>query len=176
MKVLDCAYLNGRDLFAYAASDHTIGIVKEQVGMGGRRIQYLTYNKIYSKFLHEKLCWSSKHSLLCTSATNRVIYGWDINGSLPIFHVSRHSDIITDFIAIDELDMFATCSMDKRIVLWAMTSRRVKAVLQHKRGIRCIDAAKNMLLSVGFELDAKVSYIPPLKSCRPIRTNPLRVS
>lgn len=32
-----------------------------------------------------------------------------------LFQVSRHTDIITDFIAVDHLDMFMTCSMDKRI-------------------------------------------------------------
>ena len=156
VRVQDITYLSGKDLYAFTASDHTIGIVKEQVGMGGRRISYLTYNKIYSKYLHEHICWSTRQSLLCTSATNRVIYGWDINGSLPLFHVSRHSDMITDFIAIDELNLFCTSSMDKRVVLWAQDSRRVKAVLQHKRGIRCIDAAKHMLLSVSFEMDARV--------------------
>ena len=157
VRVLDVVYLEGRDLWAYAASDHTIGIVKEQSRMGGKRISYLTFNKIYSKYLNERLCWSAKHKILCSVATNRIIYGWDIDSGISLWHVSRHADIITDFIAIDEIDMFATCSHDRRIVLWGIETLRVKAVLMgHKTGVRSLDYAKNMLLSLGYEMQARI--------------------
>ena len=67
---------------------------------------------------------------------------------MPLFNISRHSDLVTDFMAIDELELFASCSMDKRIVIWSSITRRVKGVfIGHKRGIRSLSYAKNMLLS-----------------------------
>ena len=64
------------------------------------------------------------------------MYGWELDGaSVPVFQVSRHSDLVTDFIAVDHMCMFVTCSMDRRIVMWSASNRRVKAVWAvHKRG------------------------------------------
>jgi len=65
--------------------------------------------------------------------------------------------MITDFIPIDDFGSFATCSLDKRIVVWSATSRRVKAVLiGHKRGVRSLNYSRNLLLSCGFETDARI--------------------
>ena len=65
--------------------------------------------------------------------------------------------MITDFISIDDMGSFATCSLDKRIVIWSATTRRVKALfIGHKRGVRCMNYSKNMLLSVAFETDARI--------------------
>jgi WD40 repeat protein len=94
--------------------------------MGGKKVNYIQHNKIYHGYLHLKLCWSAKFKLLCSVASDRVIYGWDIDASQPIFQISRHSDLITDFIAVDNLELFVTSSMDHRIVLWSAQTRRVK--------------------------------------------------
>jgi WD40 repeat protein len=152
--VYDTIYLIGRDLYAYCASDHTIGICKEKNSFGGKRIKYDMFNKIiFSNVLHLKLCWSELSKVLCSVASNNNIYGWDIDTSAQLFNVSRHNDVITDFLALDSKELFVTCSLDKRIVLWSMTSRRVKGVLiGHKRGIRILSVAKNTLLSAGFEV------------------------
>lgn len=152
--VYDAIYLPCKDMFAYCASDHTMVLCKEQTGR--RKIYYSLHNRIYHNVLQVKLCWSDSNKLLCSVGANNDIYGWDLDGSTPLFQVNRHSDLVTDFIAIDRMDLFITCSLDRRIVLWSMTSRRVKGVLQgHKRGVRCLSYAKDVLLSAGFECEAK---------------------
>lgn len=155
--VYDIIFLGGRDMYCYTASDHSITICKEFSSMGGKKNHYLQHNKFYHTLLHLKLCWSAKHELLCSAASDRVIYGWNIDTGAIVFQLSRHNDIITDFIAVDDLDIFITCSMDKRIVMWSMTSRRVKGVLLgHKRGVRALSQYDNLLLSAGFECEAKL--------------------
>jgi WD40 repeat protein len=124
--VYDITYLAGKEMYAFSASDHSITVCKEQISMGGKKVTYTLHNRIYHSLLHLKLCWSPRFKLLCSVASDRVIYGWDIDGPSPIFQISRHSDLITDFIAIDNLELFATCSMDHRIVLWSAQTRRVR--------------------------------------------------
>ncbi len=155
--IYDIVFLTGRDMYAYASSDHSITVVKEFSSMGGQKVNYLQYNRFFHSLLHLKLCWSAKNDILCSVASDRTIYGWSIDTARIIFQISRHSDIITDFIAVDHLDIFVTCSMDKRIVLWSAVSRRVKGILLgHKRGVRCVSVYENTLLSAGFECEAKV--------------------
>lgn len=160
MTIYDCIYLDGRDMFALSGSDHAIVICKEQLTVGGNKmLGYIQHNKIYHNLLHLKLCWSKTSNMLCSVASNRCIYGWNIDtstGATPIFQITRHSDTITDFIAVNNLEVFVTCSMDKRIVVWSAHTRRVKGILiGHKRGVRCIDAYETILLSAGFETEAK---------------------
>jgi WD40 repeat protein len=82
------------------------------------------------------------------------IYGWNIDTGAISFQINRHSDSITDFIAVDHLNIFITCAMDKRIVMWSSTSRRVKGILLgHQRGVRALSVYENLLLSAGFECD-----------------------
>jgi len=154
--IYDIEFLSGKDLYVFCSSDHAITIIKEQGSVGGRKVAHVLYARIYHGLIHLKLCWSPHNKLLCSVASDRVIYGWDIDKPLPLFQISRHSDIITDFISIDHLDIFVTCSMDKRIVLWSAITRRVKGILiGHKRGVRCLSAYESTLLSAGFELDAR---------------------
>lgn len=155
--VYDVCYLTGRDLIAFTSSDHSITIVREMATMGANKTYFVLHNKFFHTLLHLKLCWSQKYDLLCTTASDRVIYGWNIDTAQIIFQVSRHSDIITDFLAADHMDVFITSSMDKRIVMWSATSRRVKGILLgHKRGVRCLSMFENLLLSAGFECDARL--------------------
>jgi WD40 repeat protein/Ca2+-binding EF-hand superfamily protein len=154
--IYDIIYLTGRDMFAFSASDHSITICKELGSIEGMRVNYQQHNRFYHTLLHLKLCWSQKHDLLCSTASDRVIYGWNIDTAQILFQISRHSDIITDFIAVDHLDVFITSSMDRRIVMWSSTSRRVKGVLLgHKRGVRCLSQYENTLLTAAFECDAR---------------------
>ncbi|RYG68911.1 WD40 repeat domain-containing protein, partial [archaeon] len=154
--VYDVVFLTGREMYAYTASDHSITVCRELSSVNGTKVNFLQHNRFFHNLLHLKLCWSQKHDILCSTASDRVIYGWNIDTATIIFQVSRHSDIITDFIAVDSLDIFITCSMDKRIVLWSAMSRRVKGVLLgHKRGVRSLSVYENTLLSAGFECEAK---------------------
>jgi hypothetical protein len=154
--IYDAVYLSGRDLYAYTASDHSITICKELSSVNGMKVNFLQHNRFYHNLLHLKLCWSEKHDLLCSTASDRVIYGWNIDNGHILFQISRHSDIITDFLAVDQLDIFITSSMDKRIVLWSSITRRVKGVLLgHSRGVRTISVFDTLLLSAGFECEAK---------------------
>jgi WD40 repeat protein len=154
--IYDIIYLSGRDMLCFSSSDHSITICKELGSIEGMRVNYLQYNRFYHTLLHLKLCWSQKHDLLCSTASDRVIYGWNIDTAQILFQISRHSDIITEFISVDHIDCFITASMDRRIVLWSSTSRRVKGVLLgHKRGIRCLSYYENTLLSAAFECDAR---------------------
>jgi Ca2+-binding EF-hand superfamily protein len=156
LKIYDICYLASKDLFAYCASDHTIVIVKEQTSLNGKRISYSVQKKLLSNTLHLKLCWSDRCKTLCSVSSDNVVYGWDLDEQIPIFQVTRHKDTITDFLSIDSLELFITCSLDRRIVLWSQTSRRVKGVLLgHKRGIRFMSYARGALLSAGFECEAK---------------------
>ena len=103
--------------------------VKEQVSFGGF-YHYQLISRFLSPALHGKLCWSEAGQVLVSVASDGIIYGWDVDKSSPIFQVSRHSDLITDLIAVNRIGMFITCSMDKRIVMWSAVNRRVQ--------VRCI--------------------------------------
>jgi WD40 repeat protein len=156
INVYDIVYLSGRDLYAFCSSDHAIAVCKEQVSMGGTKTTYLHHNKVYHSMLHLKLCWCKSNSLLCSVASDKTIYGWDIDKQLPLFQISRHSDIITDFICVENLEAFITSSMDTTIVMWSATSRRVKGLFSgHKRGVRSLSQYDNILLSTGFEAEGR---------------------
>lgn len=43
-------------MYAYTASDHTIVVFKEHSTVGGRRLHYTLYNKMFHRNLHLKLC------------------------------------------------------------------------------------------------------------------------
>jgi WD40 repeat protein len=155
--IYDIIYLTGREMYCYSSSDHCITVCKEFSSMGGKKVNFQQHNRFYHNLLHLKLCWSAKHELLCSVASDRVIYGWNIDSGAIVFQVSRHTDIVTDFIAVEHLDMFMTCSMDKRIVMWSAVSRRVKGILLgHKRGVRSLSVFDQLLLSSGFECDARL--------------------
>ena len=92
---------------------------------------------------------------MCFEWIENIIYGWELDSKTPIFQLSRHKEKITDFLALDHHNLFATCSLDKRIVLWSQSTRRVKGVLRgHKRGIKVMSYAKDSLLTAGFESEA----------------------
>jgi len=155
LSVMDILYVPCKDMFVYSASDHTINVCREHSTVGRQRVHYSLYNRIDHAYLQVKLCWSEHSKILCSVDHENIIYGWEIDSKSPIFQVSRHKEKITNFLALDNHNLFATCSLDKRIVLWSQTTRRVKAVLQgHKRGVKVMSYAKNTLLTAGFECDA----------------------
>ena len=53
--------------------------------MGGKNISYMLHNRFYHSLLHLKLCWSENSKILCSVASDRVIYGWDVDASMAIF-------------------------------------------------------------------------------------------
>ena len=156
IKVHDCIFLPSKDLYVYCGSDHTIVFCREHSTRKSNGIYHTVANLIHTVMLHVKLCWSEKCEILCSVSADNMIYGWDPEHTTPKFHISRHSDLVTDFIAVDELDLFVTCSLDKRVVLWSQTSRRVKGILVgHMRGVRSMSYARGVLLTAGFECEAK---------------------
>jgi hypothetical protein len=179
--IYDIIYLSGRDLYAFTSSDHTIVICKEHTSVGGNATTYFYHDKIYHRSLHHKLCWSPKHNILCSITTDNVIHGWNIDKGIQIFQVSRHNDMIMDFICVDDFDSFITCSMDGKIIMWSTTTRRVRGIFNgHRRGVRCLSHYKSTLLSSGFECDARTwdlsskDPVAILKGHRsPIRTSKL---
>lgn len=68
--VYDVIYLSKRDLYAYTSSDHSITVCKELSSMGGKKINYLQFNRFFHTLLHLRLCWSPKHDTLCSSASD----------------------------------------------------------------------------------------------------------
>ena len=68
--VYDVIYLSKRDLYAYTSSDQSITVCKELSSMGGKKINYLQFNRFYHTLLHLRLCWSPKHDTLCSSASD----------------------------------------------------------------------------------------------------------
>lgn len=157
LKIMDVVYIPCKDLYCYSASDHSLVFCKELQGHAGKKeVTFNIYNRINHTFLHVKLCWSDASKILCSVNVENTIFGWEIDSTAPLFQISRHSQKITDFIALDSYGLFATCSLDKRIKLWSQTTRRMKGVLVgHKRGIRFLSHGKDCLLSAGFECEAK---------------------
>lgn len=92
----------------------------------GRSCTYSIYHRVYHTFLQIKVMYSSLSGLLCTVDCNNNIYGWQPDGKSPVFEVSRHKALVTEIIAIDKHQLFATCSLDRRVVLWSQTTRRVR--------------------------------------------------
>lgn len=111
---------------------------------------------MHHTFLQVRVIYAALCNLLCTVDCNSNIYGWTLDGKDPVFEVSRHKALVTDIMAIDNHNLFATCSLDKRVVLWSQTTRRVKGVLLgHKRGITRMSFARDTLLTSGFECEAR---------------------
>jgi WD40 repeat protein len=112
---------------------------------------------MHHTYLHTRVLFAARSSLLCTVDCNNNIYGWSLDGRQDaVFEVSRHKGLVTDIIAIDKHNLFASCSLDKRVVLWSQTTRRVKGVLLgHKRGVTRLSAGRDTLLTSGFECEAR---------------------
>ena len=66
-------------MYCYSSSDHCVTVCKEFASMGGKKVNFQQHNRFYHNLLHLKLCWSAKHDLLCSVASDRVIYGWNID-------------------------------------------------------------------------------------------------
>ena len=76
----------GREMYCYSSSDHCVTVCKEFSSMGGKKVNFQQHNRFYHNLLHLKLCWSAKHDLLCSVASDRVIYGWNIDtGALSFY-------------------------------------------------------------------------------------------
>lgn len=155
--IYDLVFLNGFDypMYAFSSSHHTITVVKDVVSLQGKKHEYSQYMKFYHASHQFKLCWSKTMKVLCSVCTNNTILGWALDKQDPLFHISRHTDTITGFLALDPMNMFLTCSIDKKIVLWGGPNYRIKFVLTgHTSGVRGISYYENVLLSFSFDNDA----------------------
>ena len=166
----DAIYISlDRSLFvALCADDFTITIVRERSFADGRRTLFKVHNKIQHNLVHLRLCWGATSRILCSVASNQVIYGWHLDKQTPVFQVTRHTDVVTGFISVDTSDMFITCSMDRRIVLWSAYNQRVKGIFEgHDGGVRCIHSSPRLLVSGAFDCDARVWDLVS-KDCRAV--------
>lgn len=155
--IYDVIYLYGKDLYCFSTSEHTIELCKEHLSVTGKALpSYHYYNRILHSLLHVKLCWNKANNLLCSVASTSTIFGWDIGRNTPLFQINRHSDNITDMISLEEYDLIASCSMDKKIIMWSAKTRRVRTILLgHTRGVKTLDYYRSTLLSSGFECEAR---------------------
>ena len=161
LEVLDVCYIPFRDMYSFSSSDHTITVMKPHTDSSGVKIHYTSFNIIHSAYRQTKLCWSETSKILCSVSSRNDIFGWTLDGKSPIFQVSRHKEKITDLLAIDSHGLFATCSLDKRVVLWSQVTQRVRGVLAgHGHGIKVMAYSKNILVTAGFEIDARVWSLP----------------
>lgn len=168
--VNDAIYISlERSLFiALCADDFTITVVRERSFADGKRTLFKVHNKIQHNLVHLRLCWGASSRVLCSIASNQAIYGWHLDKQTPVFQVTRHTDVITSFISVDASDMFITCSMDRRIVLWSAYNQRVKGIFEgHDGGVRCIHASPRLLVSGAFDCDARIWDLVS-KECRAI--------
>ena len=155
--IYDAVYMTGKDLYCFSSDDYSLTICKEIVVLGGKRVTYNLIHRILHTLNHPQLCWSHSSQILCSVSSSNILFGWDYVANTPIFQSTRHSQVITNVIAINSLDLFATCSMDKSVIFQSAATGRVKGVLKgHLRGVKCIDANANFLISGGFDCEAKV--------------------
>ena len=66
LSVTDVVYVPFKDLYCYAASDHTINFCREHCNSGRQKPHFSMYHRIYHAYLHVKLCWSEQSKLLCS--------------------------------------------------------------------------------------------------------------
>ena len=155
--IFDVVYLSGKDFYCFSSDDHSITVCKEIVILGGKRVTYNQVSRIVHSLLHPMLCWSHNSQVLCSISTSNILFGWNIDTGVPIYQSTRHNSVVTALIVIRNLDVFVTASMDKHIILQSAGTGRVKAVLKgHARGIKCVDANSEVVISGGFEGEAKV--------------------
>lgn len=169
IKVYAVCYISCAMLYAYSASDYSIVMCKE-IFVPGVGATFSLHRRIVHAFLHVKLCWCEHSRVLCSVAVDNIIYGWSIDSADPLFDMSRHSNTVTDMVALDQHGLVGTCSLDKKIILWSQRSQRVKAVLRgHKRGVRGLHAMGDVLISAGFECDAKTWDLVSLEPALTLR-------
>ena len=155
IKVCSVCYIPQKELFAYSSTDYCIVICRE-VSVRNASTTLALYRRITHAFLHIKLCWCSSSKILCSVSANNIIFGWSTESNEPLFDMSHHTDTITGIVSLDPHGLVATSSLDKKIILWSPKSQRVKAVLRgHSRGVRILCSKGDMLLSAGFECDAR---------------------
>ena len=70
-----------------------------------------------------------------------------------------HKDIIMDIIELEGLDIIASCSIDRTIKLWDMSTRKLRrSLIGHNKGVKQITYSTEyrFLVSVGFDFDVLV--------------------
>lgn len=145
--IYDCVYMVGKDTYCFSSDDYSLYVIKEIVVLGGQRVTYNQIHHILHTLNHPMLCWSPSSMILCSVSTSNILFGWDLENGAPVYQSIRHSEVITNIIAIKTLDVFATCSMDKSILFQAASTGRVKGVMKgHHRGIKCLDATPDFLI------------------------------
>ena len=165
----DLAYIPEHQLIAVSGSNHVIYLFREVLSSAGQHKCYEIDTLITFKGLRredicfqDKLAWAPVADILFSIDSNLDMHMWkplnadEINlaAPRPVQTIHPHTDVIMDFLYIKDRGLFATCSLDKKIILWGIDNMRERGrLLGHTLGVRKMAYANGILVSVGFEYD-----------------------
>ena len=110
------------------------------------------------------LCWNAATKTLYTTGSGATIYAWSVECGPGLFVMKpaeprgvlkKHTDMVTDMLAVPAYKLLISCGLDKKIVLWDTGNNKCKGErVGHKMGVRSIAyAGEGVVLSCGFEFD-----------------------
>lgn len=109
--------------------------------------------------------WSGVLNTMLSLTVTKTMLVWELDKEKSTTWSSNaHSDYITDCVDVPNHNFIATCSLDKKIIMWNASTRQQAYVMRgHTLGIQHLDYARNILLSSGFEHQAYCWYVPNQK-------------
>lgn len=116
------------------------------------------HSTAYTRAAQSCLCWAPGMDVLysCGSSDPYIsAWKWPDNSLLARF--TKHTDIVTDMLAVPHYEVLVTASLDKKIMLWELGGSAHKGTLVgHARGVRQLQYVRehDLLLSAGFDCDA----------------------
>ena len=100
------------------------------------------------------MVWSPSTKLLFSAGVDLEVCAWDIENRAIRKKLKDHTDMIMHIVAIEKLDILATASLDKTINLYGMKELRHYGECKgHRKGVRRLLFAHDLLFSCGFEFD-----------------------
>eukprot|EP00520_Triparma_pacifica_P014822 CAMPEP_0118634720 /NCGR_PEP_ID=MMETSP0785-20121206/1698_1 /TAXON_ID=91992 /ORGANISM="Bolidomonas pacifica, Strain CCMP 1866" /LENGTH=682 /DNA_ID=CAMNT_0006525715 /DNA_START=109 /DNA_END=2154 /DNA_ORIENTATION=+ len=165
-----CEWLEGLGQYAVSSTDLSINFYD------GHSYQFIRSFRTPSQnttVLH----WIQSQEELFSGDTKGHIKSWDCQGrgfgeekyelgvgyATAMEHRGRatgtHRDIVMDIIELKGLDIVASCSMDRTIKLWDLSTRKLRRTLfGHNKGVKQITYSSEyrFLISVGFDFDVLV--------------------
>ena len=160
---LRCLYLSGTDYIVTSASDSLL-IVWGAYTFTQRQV--LPCNQVLSS-----LAWDSY---------NFTLYGGSTDGNVLLFQVPRrnaeatgseeiailqtgffraHMDVVTDLVALPDLGLLVTSSLDSMILVWDLNTHKLRHTLDgHLKGVHSLAyiASQRYLISTSYDKVCKV--------------------
>ena len=73
-----------------------------------------------------------------------------------------HSGVIMDIIPLPKLQLFATCSLDKTVILWTTNGNKVEKVYrEHTRGVTSLTFNEPLILLISAGYDHQICIHNP---------------